>query len=196
MNIGLLPIGYTQKTGLFQQGTTQSPLGSPPPSNQPDRDTVNISTQGKFSLISSRFHPDGNNNVSVQSIEEDFRDLSSHVEDNLRALYRQTGISPSSKMQISVGGDGHILVNGDSPQAESLAAKINADDELSNEIRGMSSMASLLEAIKKQQEFAAAYDKNPEAAVERFGYMLEDGHDYHTSFTMQNGHIDTEVQYI
>jgi len=196
MNIGLLSSGYTQAAGLFQHGTAQSHSASPPQSDQPDRDTVNISDQGKFSLISSRLHPAGNKSVSVQSIAENFRDLSSHVEDSLRALSRQLGIPSSSRMQITVGGDGHIIVNGESPHADRLAAKINGNDELANEIRGMSAMASILEAIKKHQEFAAAYDQNPVAAVERFGYLLEDGHEYHASFTMQNDHLDTEVQYI
>jgi hypothetical protein len=99
-------------------------------------------------------------------------------------------------MEISVGRDGSILVNGKSPESDNLAEAINANDELSNSIRKMSADASLLEAIKKHKEFAAAYDKNPIAAVERYGYLLEDGHGYNVSFSVQNGHIDTKVEYI
>jgi hypothetical protein len=98
-------------------------------------------------------------------------------------------------MEIRVGRDGKILVNGENPQSDHLAEAVNADDELSNSIRRISANTSLLEAYKNHQEFAEAYEKDPVAAVERYGYLLEDGHGYNVLFSMQNGHIDTKAEY-
>ena len=159
-------------------------------------DTVNISNEAKHLLLVSPFSATGSTTISVRDIEESLSNTTSYVEKGLQALYSKHGLSPDSKMEFSVGHDGKILINGESPASESLAEEINADNELSNSIRKMSAGTSLLEAINKHEEFASAYDKNPIAAVKRYGYLLEDGHDYHVSFSMQDGHVDTKVSYI
>jgi len=182
----------TPKPNITQVLPESSPLSGP----QPINDKVNISDEGKYSLISSKLHSIGKGSASAGSINDDFRNAISYAEDKIQTIYHDLGISADSQMNISVGYDGHILVNGENPKAEALAEAINADDALANTIRGMSAMASLLEAIKKAQEFRTAYEKDPTAAIERYGYLLEDGHDYHVSFSMNNGHINTKVQYI
>jgi len=159
-------------------------------------DTVRISNEGKAALIASKLQPPKKGSNTIGSIEDDFSNLTSFVENKIQSLYKELGIPSNSKMNIHGGTDGTILVAGQSPLSDKLAAAINADATLSNAIRGVASMASALEAIKKQQEFAAAYDKNPVAAVERFGYLLEDGHNYHVSLSMQNNHLETKVDYI
>ncbi|MDH5524658.1 MAG: hypothetical protein OEY01_11795 [Desulfobulbaceae bacterium] len=159
-------------------------------------DTVSISNEGKSSLIASRLQSPENGSDSISSIEDDLSNLTSFVENKIQSLYHELGIPSSSRMNVHSGADGTILVDGKSPLSDKLAAAINADDTLSNAIRGVSSMASVLEAIKKHQEFAAAYDQNPVAAVERFGYLLENGHSYQVSLSMQNNHLDTKVDYI
>jgi hypothetical protein len=183
------------QTAYFSQ--TSSRLSSSTPEvKKTITDTVNISNEAKNMLLSSPFSSTGSNTIHVRDIEESLANATSYVEKHLQSLYSKHGISSNSNMEISVGRDGSILVNGENPASESLAKEINDDKELSNSIRKMSANASLLEAIKKHEEFAAAYDKDPIAAVERYGYLLEDGHDYHVSFSMQDGHIDTKVAYI
>ncbi len=194
---GIMTVGYSQTASFTQPNISQSrPVSSYPSEYKTSIDTVNISDEAKFSLLSRLFPSTGGKSISIRDIEESLSNATSSVEKRLQSLYRQIGISSNSQMEISVGRDGSILVNGESPESDSLAEAINVDDELANTIRGMSANASLLEAFIKHQEFAAAYEKDQVAAVDRYGYLLEDGHEYNVSFSMKNGHIDTKVEYI
>ena len=159
-------------------------------------DTVSISNEARCLLLASPFSSTGSTTISAKDIEESLADTKSYVEKQLQALYSDLGIPSNSNLEISFGPDGRILVNGDSPASETLAEAINADDELSNSLRKMSADTSLLEAMKNHEEFASAYEKSPASAIERYGYLLESGHSYHVSFSMQDGHIDTKVEYV
>lgn len=191
----IMSAGYTQIVSNAQPKNSQSNSGSSS-SVECNKRSESFGKSNGAEFLYSRFTIEGGDTISVSSIEEAFSNAKSYVEQKLQALYGQLGISSNSKLEISVGADGSIIVNGDSPESESIAEAINADDELSNAIRAMSANASLLKAIEKHEEFAAAYDRDPLAAVERYGWLLEDGHGYNVSFSMQNGHIDTKVQYI
>lgn len=189
---------YAQVIGFMQPGSeTKVSADSPSSPMSSTTDAVNISTEGQqASLISARLHYGSNASILLKPRKENLHALTSQTENKLQKLYEQLGISENSQMEISVGYDGAILVNGQNPKSEALAEAINDDDELANSIRGMSAMAAVLEAIKNYQEFSEAYEKDPIAAVDRFGYLLEDGHNYHVTFSMLNGHIDTNVAYI
>lgn len=190
----IMSVQNTQAVNLTQ---SSSRLSS---SNAEDKktvtDTVNISGEAKSLLVANPFSSTVSTTIDMIDIEESLANTTSYVEKRLQSLYSKYGISPDSKMEFSVGYDGSISVNGESPASELLAEEINADDELSNSIRKMSSDASFLEAFKKHEEFAAAYAKDPKSALERYGNLFEDGHKYHSSFSMQDGKIDIKVEYL
>ncbi len=177
----IMTANYTQAVNFKQPQSRPSP--SIAAEDKKGADTVNISNEAKYL---SQF-PNIN---SVRDIEESLANATSYVEKRLQSLYSKHGIPSNSEMKISVGRDGSIIVNRESAASESLAEEINADDELSNSILTMSANTSLLEGIKKHDEFAAVYAKDPKAAVERYGYLFEDDHDSHVSFSVQNGHED------
>lgn len=190
---------YVHAIGLVQAGSEVkvSTDFSPSSISSMDSDAVNISREGQqASLISKKLFSGLNFPKLLMPSTDNLLALTSQTESKLQKLYEQLGISDDSQMDISVGHDGAVLVNGQSPDSDALAKAINDDDELQNEIRGMSAMASVLEAVKKHQEFSEAYEKDPIDAVNRFGYLLEDGHDYDVTFSMLNGHIETNVAYI
>ena len=192
---GIMSTGYIQSAIFPQQNISQSPTDSSPTSeDKTDTDTINISNKAK--LLSSLFPYAKNGSISIEDIEESLSDTTAAVEKRLQSLYGQLGIQPDFQMEFSVGYDGKILVNGESPESDHLAEAINADAELSNSIRRMSADTSLLAAFKNHQEFASAYEKDPVAAVERYGYLLEDGHGYNVLFSMQDGHINSKAEYI
>ena len=185
----IMSTGCVQPVIFSQQDISQSPTDSFPTSKEKtDTDTINISNKAK--LLSSLFPYAKSGSVSIEDIEESLSNTTSSVEKRLQSLYRQLGIQPDFQIEFSVGHDGKILVNGESPDSDHLAEAINADAELSNSIRRMSANTSLLAAFNNHQEFAAAYEKDPVAAVERYGYLLEDGHGYNVLFSMQDGHIN------
>lgn len=183
---------YARTLNLLQPETSSTDASSPS-ANATSGDRVEISTEAKSSLISSLFPNAGEGPISLSDIEEALSDATSSVEKRLRSLYGELGIPYSSRMEMSVGYDGKILVSGDGPEADRLAETINADDELANTIRGMSANASLLEAAKKGMEFSAAYAEDPRAAVERYGYLLEDDYGYDVTFSVLDGRIDIEI---
>ena len=192
---GIMSTGYIQSAIFPQQNISQSPADSSPTSeDKTDTDTINISNKAK--LLSSLFPYAKNGSISIEDIEESLSNTTAAVEKRLQSLYGQLGIQPDFQMEFSVGYDGKILVNGESPESDHLAEAINADAELSNSIRRMSANTSLLAAFKNHQEFASAYEKDPVAAVERYGYLLEDGHGYNVLFSMQDGHINSKAEYI
>ncbi len=158
-------------------------------------DTVNISNVAKSLFQNSILPPDQRNSESLSDIDVALSETTAALEEQLQTLYSKYGISSDSSMTISVASDGSILVNGNSPESETLADAINADDGISNSIRELSAKAALLEAAKKHQEFTEAYKKDPKSAIEEYGYLFDDNKTYHTTFSMQNGHIDINVEY-
>ncbi len=152
--------------------------------------------EGFHSILLDKMQGSEQRVVSVDFFEESLKQLKSYVEKLAGVKCRDLGIDGGAEMKFSVGYDGTILVNGQEPEAGKLAQAINEDEELANSIRGMSATASLLEAARRHQEFAAAYEREPLAAVEQYGYLLEDGHDYHVTFTMAEGKVSSQVQYI
>ena len=87
---------------------------STPADDKTVTDTVNISNEAKYSLFASRFPSVEGNAISVRDIEESFSNTTSYIEKQLQSFYSKHGISSNSKMEISVGHDGRILVNGES----------------------------------------------------------------------------------
>ncbi len=159
-------------------------------------DKATLSNKNNFSLIYDRSFSIQKGCVTIESIKNDLSNTTYFVEKNIQSIYRQLDIPLSTQMKIRVGRDGSIIVNGNSPQSEKLAEEINKNKDLSNAIRRMSMLSSVLEAIRKHKEFVDAYNKDPFAAVERYGSLLEDGHDYHVIFLIKDGSIDTTVEYI
>jgi len=127
---GIISSGYAQTVRFTQPNISQLPQGSSSPFEyKTGTDTVSISDEAKFPLLSSLFPSAGSNSISIRDIEESLSNATSSVEKRLQSLYSKHGISSNSKMEISVGYDGSILINGESPASETLAEEINADDE-------------------------------------------------------------------
>ena len=164
-------------------------------------DTVNISKEGKSASIldglwdTIGIAPNSDGNISIESIRECYENDTAIIKKQMQALYRKLGISSDTEMTIDIGHDGKAVVSGKSPEAEALADAINSDPELLNTMRRASANASLLAAFEEAAEFQAAYEKNPFAAVERYGYLLNDNRTQNTAFTIREGslHVDVEI---
>ena len=133
----LLCGGYAQTVNSTK--TNYSPSPSNTSSSSPcgtTTDTVSISDEAKYAVSSSPLLSlTEGGTIYLEDIEEALSRETAAVEKKLQSLYAQLGISSSAQMKISVGGDGSILVKGESPKAEALAEAINEDGELANTIR-------------------------------------------------------------
>lgn len=194
---GIMPAGYAVAvSGAYPNMSQSCPESGAVSGNKTWEDTVTISGEAKRLSLSGLLPSAGEGAVSIGDIKEAFTDAVSSVEKRLQSLCRQTGISSDVQMEISVNCDGSIRVNGKSPESDTLEQAINADDGLANTIRGMSAHASLLDATERHRDFAEAYEQDPAAALDLYGCLFEDGHEYNVSFLMQNGHIETKVEYL
>ena len=193
MTYGMLPAAYSRAVTPIQSRFAQ---GTPAPSQtsaSPSTDTVTLSDVSRLLSLSSLFPNAQGGTVTLQDIRGSIAASTAYAEERLQSFYREAGISSSEEMKITVGSDGRLLVSGRSPECDALEQAVNADDEFSNTIRKMSAETSLLAAFKRHQEFTEAYQRDPAAAVQQFGRLLEDGVGCHVSFSIRDGGIDTEV---
>lgn len=158
-------------------------------------DSVTISEEARTASLLDGFRdamgvtPNSDGSISIESIRECFENDTAFIEKQLNALYRELGISSDSEMEIDIQ-NGRAVVSGESPAAEKLAEAINSDPELLNTMRRASANGSALAAYEESSDFRAAYEDNPYAAVERYGYLLNDNRTYNITFTMKNGVLD------
>ena len=166
---------------------------SSPNAGKAQNDTVTISEQGKTASLLNSISNSCNSPLTIDSIAQCLKNDTEYVEQQLRSIYSKLGLSSDTEMKMSVGRDGSIIVNGENSKADEIEDAINNDPELANTIRRMSANTSLLEAARRHQEFTNAYENDPDAALEEFAFLFEDGHEYHVSFTLSNGNISSEV---
>lgn len=178
---------------LFEQtnSTNIDPL-----TRKSGNDTITISGTGRQASLLGGILAANSGPITLESIEDSLKNDTSMVERQLRVIYAKQGISPDTEIDISVGSDGKIIVHGNSSKADELENAINSDPELSNTIRRMSANSSFLEAAKNYLDFAKKYEKNPDIAIKEFAYLLEQGRHYNVTFTMSNGSISSEVEYV
>jgi hypothetical protein len=189
--------GYSNSTYSSQGLLEQTALNNIDPSvRKSGNDTVTISGTGRQASLLSNILASNNGPITLDSIEGSLKNDTSMVEEQFRLLYAKLGISPDTEMDISVGCNGKIIVHGNNSNADKFEEAINSDPGLSNTIRRMSANSSFLEAAKKHLEFAKRYETNPDIAIEEFEYLLEQGRHYNVIFTMSNGSISSEVDYV
>jgi hypothetical protein len=190
----LYSTGYSNSMYSSQSLSGQNALDNiDPAARRSGSDTVTISGIGRQASLLGGILSSNSGPITLESIEGSLKNDTSMVEEQLRLLYTKHGISSSTEMDMSVGADGTVIVQGKNSKADELEDAINNYPDLSNTIRRMSANSSFLEAAKKHQEFAKKYETNPEIALREFAYLLEEGHNYNVTFTMSNGTISSEV---
>lgn len=193
----LYSTGYSNSMYSSQGLLEQPALNNIDPSvRKSGSDTITISGTGRQASLLGDILASNNGPITLESIESSLNNDTSKVEKQLGLLYTKLGISPDNEMDMSVGCDGKITVRGNNSNADKLEDAINSDPELSNTIRRMSANSSFLEAAKKHLEFARRYEQNPGIAIKEFAYLFEEGRHYNVTFTMSNGSISSEVEYV
>jgi hypothetical protein len=188
---------YSKNMRSSQSPFTQTGSDNIDPSTRRSgSDTVSISGMGRQASLLGGILASNSGPITLESIEGSLKTDTSMVEEQLRVLYSKKGISPNTEMDMSVGSDGKIIVQGNNSKADKFEDAINSDPELSNTIRRMSANTSFLEAANKHQEFAKRYETNPDIALKEFAYLLEQGRNYNATFTMSNGSISSEVEQV
>ena len=100
--------------------------------------------------------------------------LSSALKDELGNFFRENGISTKPPVELSVNGEGRIVVKTDREDAGRIEDLVNADDTLANDIRTLNAIAGVTYELPRHLQFQAEYraSKNPEAVVAKYSDLF------------------------
>lgn len=112
---------------------------------------------------------------SLVSTFENFQAKFAAFGDELGNKFRAAGIDTSVPVDLRVDADGRIGVSGSHPDKDKIEALFAEDPEFANRFRGISAASGLLKAAEDHVEFAAAYQQDPEAAIEQYSHLFSNG---------------------
>ncbi|MEZ7198428.1 hypothetical protein [Pseudodesulfovibrio karagichevae] len=116
---------------------------------------------------------------------EELAQKAENVQSRITALFMEQGIPTDPPAELYTDEAGAIRVKGDHPHKDEIEAALAGDEALSNDFRMVSAQAEIQKAAERHTAFAAAYAKDPDAAVARFAYLFDDIPD--DPFTMTIG---------
>ncbi len=109
--------------------------------------------------------------VSVDEIKAFHVKESKKVDAVLKNTLTSLGISRNESLTLKEGQDGSIQVTSDLSDAinKRLEQALNENDEFKTAFGHCRRSAGMIEMLKFQSKFSEEYDKNPMAAVEKYG---------------------------
>ena len=142
-------------------------------------DSVSLSPAGNcISSLIGALHgvePDQNGNISIEDLRQKYQENNAEYGRKLTTLLKNAGVDTGTAMEFRVDGKGRVREVSGHPQKERIEKIINEDHpEAANRIREQSALASFLKAADDYLEFAAAYAKDPKAAVARYAGLFSE----------------------
>ncbi|MHB8068457.1 MAG: hypothetical protein ACYDIC_11220 [Desulfobaccales bacterium] len=130
-------------------------------------DMVQVSSAGRLAasgLLDSLILP----------TEDNVRQLSAGLSQDLGNLLANAGISAHPPIEFGVSSTGEIQVKGDRPDKDKILAVINGSDQVQEEIRTTAAISSqtagIADSLKFQKEYLASND--PESVVAKYSYLF------------------------
>jgi len=167
--------------------------------NIPDRKEDRVEL-GLLSSASSLMTPDVPNNnpgaIRIGDIQTQMNIDKQRVDDELDVFMTSLGIEKDVSFSLTTTRTGRIAVSGDFEGKERLETALNNDKEFNNNFKRLSANSSLMEAVKRSEEFQKAYEIDPKAAVAQFASLLSDSTEYHFSYLYENGQSETNVNVV
>lgn len=138
-------------------------------------DTVSFSKEAKVASFLSGHGIDSlpDKTITLDDIKNELSRSSAQLTDNVNQLFLSNDISLDPPVELTTDGEGNVRVKGDHPDKEKIEQLFADNPELSNDFRGVSAMSSFSKAAEEYLEFAKEYDKDPYAAVTKFGHMFD-----------------------
>ena len=125
----------------------------------------------KIDLFGAKPRADGL--VHIEDVRANYAESFDRFTQKLSGLLERAGIDRGCEAILRSDGEGKIRVANNHPDREKIEALFEQNPELANEFRGLSGTASFLRAADEHSKFAAAYDKDPVAAVQQFSYLFD-----------------------
>ncbi len=117
--------------------------------------------------------PGADGSINIEDIRASYAERFEQLAAKLNGLLKTAGIDRGCEAILRSDGQGKIRVANNHPQREKIEALFENNPELANEFRGLSATASFLRAADDHSRFAAAYAKDPTAAVQQFSHLFE-----------------------
>ncbi|MBU1003427.1 MAG: hypothetical protein KKE73_13015 [Proteobacteria bacterium] len=138
-------------------------------------DSANFSDAGR--LMSSFFADLGvdytpGKAITLDDFEAGLKRSRDKLQSDVGALFIENGISTTPPVELTSDGEGHIRVKGDHPQKDQIEQLFAERPDLANDFRKVSGLDSMVEAGKEYLDFAAAYAKDPYAAVAQYSHLF------------------------
>lgn len=114
------------------------------------------------------------NVIQIEDIRKAYEESFADLKEKLGDLLEEAGVDRSTVAELRVDSTGKIVVTNDHPDKETIEQIFEDNPELANQFRGLSGLFSLLEAADSQSDFAAAYERNPYAAIAEFSELFSD----------------------
>lgn len=111
--------------------------------------------------------------VHLEDIRANYAERFEDFTQKLNGLMKKAGIDRGCEAILQSDGQGKIRVTNNHPDSDKIEALFENNPELANEFRGLSGAASFLRAADEHMKFAAAYAKDPTAAVQQFSHLFD-----------------------
>lgn len=158
------------KEGVGKDGT--------PESGQPQQVSELLSDKSLFG---------GHSSIKDQAVA-----LRKRVAGRLHQLLAQNGISLGNGVNLTTNSLGQVQVVGNHPDKGMIESLLAGDQDLTNDIRQLSSLESLLKAAKETEEFQKAYAKDPAKAVQDYSHLFEDNEEDQVVLRLGNSFFNVE----
>ena len=142
-----------------------------------DKDRLDLSPGSLLELLDKMdmfgAKPGADGSIHVEDVRANYAERFEDFTQKLTGLLKKAGIDRGCEAILRSDGEGKIRVANNHPEREKIEALFENNPELANEFRGLSGTASLLRAADEHSKFAAAYAKDPTAAVQQFSHLFD-----------------------
>jgi len=186
----------TQGYGVQSVGAAPLTSRTAPSSSSTDDtgDTVTISEEARAMNAAAAAEKDSAtpslaplSEVMPLLTAEELNNKTEEVQSRVTALLLERNIPTNPPVDLYMDEAGAVRVKGDSPYKKEIEQALAEDENLSNDFRLVSAQTTIQEAGKRHSAFAAAYAKDPEAAVARFAYLFDNIPDDPYTMTIGGG---------
>ena len=95
-------------------------------------------------------------------------EITAEFKDDLQSQLRKEGVDCDQPFKLTVANDGKVVVSGDHPDKAKIEKYFEENPEMRDRFADISVHTVLKRHLEAHEEFAKAYEKDPEAAVAKY----------------------------
>ncbi|MCE5269975.1 hypothetical protein LLH00_01670 [bacterium] len=181
-----------------ESGTTSGTQSGSETEGSGSTDLVQLSAQAKAlaegaasSVASSFFSSiDASDGISMDELISLMREKTTSLLDYLDNSSDIYGLDNSSQTQFGLDSLGNVnVLNGTGANKSAYESLFSQNNQMSELFQQISSLASTVSASQQALEFREAYEADPQAALEKYSYLFDEGYDPQVSLGYSEGSL-------